>query len=842
VRSSALRILAVVVTLIAALTVLWWSIRDDPVAGPEVAAPVFAAPDFAHELASEPAVAVVGIGDRISVLSVEAAPELAIECVRDFDGSPVPAARIEIQSPVADADADADADASSDGADQNRITDTAGRVVLHGVADRSTIVARADGWFGCALYSRGVTAQPLRLRLSRDTGPVRARVVDVQGRPVAHMPVHLSAVDLTSARIDRQYTNAEGIAVFDHARARFALFAPWNHQLFIGLEMVATDPVAVALDPERLPAAPIDLVAPPFGSIAIEVVDWDGRSFEELPADLQSLSARVEESSPEAPIVAQGSRSPLVFEAVQLGLDVLLMPGNSAPSRYRSERVAGPSVAGECIQVRLHIRPDDDWRGAKLPLFTGAVLDAKGVPCRDADVRMWIAASTVGSAFRTRGDGRFCARPNLSHSGLDGAFPTGKEVTFEIIGPVSNDLRRTRRRYQAKVALPPIAASGDIEFGAVPVVLVADEPLLVSGRVLDPLGNPIHGIRVQAVARVGPAEPELDPFRAEADVRGRFHIFGETSAKWLTIWASGTGLARESSSALEVVPVGKQEHELVIVAGSLSGRLLVDEGVDPRGLRLRCGAHEYARPELDGSFVFPSVDLRVERLTVELPGHHEALAFVEGLELIQGGMFRDPRLDPLDLRGKVVPWHVHFVDRVGNRLRDGRVVVRELPDAKTRREESGFGLGGVHLLLPHPRFEILARSEGFESVRIERDAAEQQVLLRRTPTLALTVPGGLPAGLRLCLSLRPSEFDGEVAEFAASDAWLEAGQTIEADSPCLGRVRVEYKLRRADQLEESNLAPLEPEFLDVTEFPSTQQHVLKLDRAKIEAALRATSR
>jgi hypothetical protein len=151
---------------------------------------------------------------------------------------------------------------------------------------------------------------------------------------------------------------------------------------------------------------------------------------------------------------------------------------------------------------------------------------------------------------------------------------------------------------------------------------------------------------------------------------GSFTMFGDPDLGAGHLVAT---LADASSSAPAPFRPGDRDVEIALArCGRIVGRILTDQALDGRGVRLRLRPSGEADAEnaqtwfigmSDGRFTLPGIPagswtLEIAAMDGEEP---ELLAAIPELRVLAGEVARDARLDPLDLRGRVHVVHVEVV-------------------------------------------------------------------------------------------------------------------------------------------------------------------------------------
>lgn len=300
----------------------------------------------------------------------------------------------------------------------------------------------------------------------------------------------------------------------------------------------------------------------------------------------------------------------------------------------------------------------------------------------------------------------------------------------------------------ARAELPADAAPGEVDLGD---LVLQPQPLFVAGRVVDSQGRPVVGARVSVRLGRELAEAEserVDPWEwpsLAVDEQGRFEMHADLAV-------DAAELRCERPLAPEIVvpfAVGARDVEVVVpVTGRIAGELLLERESAARSLLVevrRSGeASDGATQSLAGldspRFVLPSLeegewDVLVSLLTARQP---LPLATIERVRVEGGRTTVDPRLAPLDLRGRFVCVNVTAVDE------DGRAVhrtVARLLDAASGEEVARANIDerAGDFTLAVRDATLLVDAPGFLGAEVPHARDVVRVVLRRARPTALTV-------------------------------------------------------------------------------------------------------
>lgn len=296
-------------------------------------------------------------------------------------------------------------------------------------------------------------------------------------------------------------------------------------------------------------------------------------------------------------------------------------------------------------------------------------------------------------------------------------------------------------------------------------------PLIVSGRVIDELGKPVDHVRVSVRCsgpRTGASQPWIATRQVTTSSSGQFELRGADTPDSLVLSASKLGY---SDSEASLAAPGEGRAELVLRRGGVvAGRVLVDQEIRLDSMRLsldarfKGGNHDLSlpsfewglRPSADGGFSFEEVGARQVRLSVLVEGEH--VMDIGDIPVGVAGTPPDPRLDPLDLRGRFQLLTIELQDDVGRILPSGTVVLRDPMMPRTRMIQGGK----ARFLVSHGSydFDIEApgwRRERLSAVSTDRNAnAERGLNLPSLPRRA----GILESGKHGCLGA-PRTYNAE---------------------------------------------------------------------------------
>lgn len=682
--------------------------------------------------------------------------------------------------------------------------DARGEVRVPQPSEFAVFAGARDDLYGVARWNRGEASEGAALELELAPDPVvRIRVRDERGTPVPGVPVsiRLGGNNNFSFDVARQPTGPEGIAEFRHVAAFTRVVTPFESADFLAaLAVLLPQPVSFKFDFAQLPAEPIELVLPPTGSVRVRLLDVDGKAY----AARQLVALSIARSNPEddddflapgmpgfdaAVAIAEGGAVSYPF----VGLGLMLQASAQFPEAPKASqaRAAGPQRAGEAVEFEL--RRDVDF----LLLIAQILHDEKPVAERDFMVRV-IRSSEEGEWDESKG-----ARTDAE----------GRVRVGVLANETAGEAVRIEWRLQSPPGEPMLFAEtrverlevGEVDLG---VLRLQPAPILAAGIVLGPDGAPLPSAGVVAMRkRVWGEAPDqfhwegMWSTQVQAARDGRFTIYGTWTEPELRLQAHAPSL-REVQ--VDVVPGARDVRMQLGAAATLGGRLLVDPGVDIGSLYLELRLDGLAEDDREGS-IGAGVDRDTGRFTFQgaRPGTGTLRIRPQSFQVAEDAIFElagvqiggppDPRLDPIDLRGRL---HGCMLQVVG----EGGGTINEVQAWPTRRpEETNHGWRGrVSVLSLEPLGEIVVLAPGWRETRFTPTGPEATVELRRGLQVQVTTDATavLRAGKRLGCFLVHEDGGGSWARGARLPFDDGGTATLTVSAP--GVYRVEF-LISADQ-------------------------------------------
>ena len=379
------------------------------------------------------------------------------------------------------------------------------------------------------------------------------------------------------------------------------------------------------------------------------------------------------------------------------------------------------------------------------------------------------------------------------------------EGRFEVrIDPFLEGARRELEvgaRQGALLALVDLSRSfppGRTDMGT---LVLAAAPLIAAGRVIDAAGRPV--VEAVVVAQTLSASRDGTPPRIESIYKGdetpqdgAFRLYGFTRAELVEI-----RIHHKHLRALTLtVPVGSQGIEIIAQGGGgVIGQVLVEPEVPVGDLRMilrpenvpadsKIEPYDSSRPSRkevarDGRF-------RLEGLlpwtyTFSVAAGSDVLAEVPGIEIVAGEITRDPRLEPLDLRGRL---HVFTLDLVppSPSLALSGSVRFSASGTTTPVRRQYFQQSPVVLATPLTAIDAMVRVRDCRIERLSALAERTEVHLRPCLTVRLALPRDIvlpPPPLFLGAEIvregeRPEERARSYSEVSPTPPFDEHGETL----------------------------------------------------------------
>ncbi len=595
-------------------------------------------------------------------------------------------------------------------------------------------------------------------------GTIAIRAVDPEGRPVEGLALCLDEAGGMGFALHDEYplTDQDG-------RAAIAPY-PWDRDAldrglprFVIAQVLAEHPVQAPVDASSLVGGEVELRVPATGRLRGHVRDPQGRS---VQAGRVVLFWRPGGTDPGARSDPSAAHVGLRFQdgsflspPVEVGSDVHVRLTLTDELSVVPVTVPGPRAPGEIVEV--------DFDAVCDAIVVARLVDPAGEPLRNRKLRATWTMGRPGDLDRERvprrpfnhyehvetdEDGVVCLRWTLH---FFDEFRLG-DLTLRRDGREdpphwSGELTKSPA---VRVDLPPVLAPGANDLGT---LVFAPLPLLVAGKVVDERGEGIAGVRVRVECQRRADAP--DHWRDEQHVYVHSHDDGTFEVRAFLEDVGSTFEERALDYRLHVE--AKEGHldvrtpfrpgqegvkAVLAAAGRVDVEPLCDDPEYSRGMRF------HLRREGSERNVHGPRRLSWEHLrwNVVPPGTYELcvmgerpwilLAHVEGIEVEAGELLRDPRLCPLDLRGKLRLLTLIVRDEKGLLIPDPRGRILENDGTGQDRLSRD---GEVKLLIPEgSEWDVVVSAKGYRPVLVENLTEDREIALRPDLRVTLRLLGG----------------------------------------------------------------------------------------------------
>ncbi|MCB9882268.1 MAG: RNA polymerase sigma factor [Planctomycetes bacterium] len=600
------------------------------------------------------------------------------------------------------------------------------------------------------------------------------------GGPLDGIPVAIGVVRNGSMRVlARETTQAgTGIATFASYPQGLA-WQPGDEPIAFVLGHLRVIPSA-PLPRGQAPEDPVVLTLGPHASVTVRVFDRENAPVDQggtvfLAATRDTWPVRrgwtplYANPNVQIPITEGEAHFPVVEPDAPIEVSALVhglrMGLSSALSPVRSHAPA----AGEHTTVLVH---------APQPLVTGRILDENGELLRSARLPGWIeeqgsiAPTAQSVTVVTDAEGRFrlVALPTPIRAG------SARSLLVAQRSEVTAQQRRVPAGAKAMVALPERLPEGRYDAGD---LRLAEDPLLIAGRIVDPVGEGVAGISVFAAAPETDARllgiaglPSGNAIDGVTDAQGNFELRGV----WVREQVKLVARMADAPPREALFARGTTDARIVLAAtGSVRGRVLVDSEFANAGLRIRLrderGNGADTSMATDGSFSIANLAVGiytfslVEPLKTQGQGQPPGFGVLEGTAhasdlvvvsdvRVDASVTAPPALNPLDLRGRLVHAALTLQSATGEPI--GRRSVHLHGTVMTTGQTDGEGR--IAWVASAPIGPVWISVPEYTVTNVENLQPGSVVRLERAPVVQLEPPGALPipAGPRyLAVSLEP---------------------------------------------------------------------------------------
>ena len=585
---------------------------------------------------------------------------------------------------------------------------------------------------------------------------LRVRVVDAKDRPVAGVPmVVFPGKDRREAKPPKATSRApDGIARVDLTGLLEADDDP-PPDLSVALCVPVWKQCWVAFDASALPAEPLTLRLPPCGRVRVSVEDPRAsgvplRGVATLVADSDDFTRGDSPIAPEIEIVEGRGE----FEFVGVGTQFMVRLDLEG---RRPDGVEGCLLGPGGTETTVSLVAQEPG-----PRLTGRLLDGQGRPWARRHVRAEIESvwgcigTSEKTAFETDEQGGFSADCSK--------FRWSEYNSLELLVEGEPGVVMGRITSKLPAEFVPVIDVGDR--------IVEENVLWCAGVVVDDDGSPVPGAEVIGFARAS-SYPS-----AVTGEDGRFTLRGVACYEdaTLTVLAGPAGFA--DCRDVPFTPCTRDVRIVVSRTRGLAGRVVLDPGVREGEVRVLLdgnGSLTANRVEDDGSFRFRSCAPGDYRVTFEANDGSPPtpLAVFEHVRVESGKVARDPRLQEVDLRGRIVHLELAVRDAAGDPVDLARVIEPAHAD-RPERLLTWIHAGRATLTLTHPT-DLEVRSSGHRTAFVPAATGRVDVTLAPPlPVRVRVVPHALPIRLASVAlrraPVRDQEGERACAEFEGAES------------------------------------------------------------------------
>jgi len=675
--------------------------------------------------------------------------------------------------------------------------------------------ALADG--ETSLVTQPSAASVVRRSATSDDSTLRVQIVDPLGAPRPGIAVWAESTlpmmpDELPGQV--QISQADGLVEYGDLR-RYIASAKWPWKL--RADIVSERPCELVLDASALALDVVRFELPAGGELEIVVRELDGSpALDGSPVKLRLAKdpeQLLEASALERDARTSGGR--VRFGWVELGREWEALAWRPKGSSAATARFARPSTLGERVEIELVL-------GAESAVVSYRVLSPElNVLAKARLVREEVGL--LGNVGRTE-----VVTDEHGRLSIDARASNFEADSFTLTyAPEGGPLWSARaKRLEATTA--GWHDGGDI--------VLEPEPLVCSGRVLERDGSPAAQATITLGESFGWGSP---PRSITCDEQGRFEERGAWPQEALTLRAS---LGGRASLPQSVRPPARDVELVLTHTCMLSGRFLLDEGVDPNVLY-------FARPSGDGTLTTierekrplfawgnTNPDANSFRIGPLEAGPLDLVLLVDEYELTRfAGLQLNGDLDlgEIDLRGKLRVLEIELVAPEPDAKFEGESTWR-LSDGGTPRQIYIAGSPLRWIGLPAP-VDVDLRVRGYRRATFERLSANTRHVLQPPLRVRLELRSSdeLP---KPPLHFEAELYDGEATVSAPAGAryFTPTRNTLELAVGDPGLFRVLWRLERhfegdgfggataAHVLEQHSV------MLEVLDVPGVQEFVLEL--------------
>lgn len=608
----------------------------------------------------------------------------------------------------------------------------------------------APGRWGCA---RVQVLEKWRRSLElHPEGTLVITVVDRFGLPRGGVPVE---VQFRGRRVLTGMSAVsgveDGVVRFSHVPAHAARGRAHQVRGVLAVLTAADEAAATEwFDVTKLPSAPVPLTAPALGRLEVHLLDSDGERLE-APARvlLIHLTREVGEDGTER--FVHGEEEPSRSARVAGGEEPLVaMVALGETINVGAEPESGYPKQGQQVTVTPSTRVELRFR-AYAAVLNGRFLDADDRPLALEQVRavLYRGAPEGGLMYPAskplRTDFEGCFRfPLPASREFEATWAELAVATVSEPGGVPCEAR-------AAIELPSVygdCAIGDLRGEA--------RPLLFAGRVVDEGGRPVAGASIEvqrhfdtvssSTFEVRPTSTPAPDLLTKADDAGHFVVYGREDGFGFTAHADHRDFSR--GGRVSVSP-GQEDVVLEIrTTGEIRGSLVTAEGIEARDylvVEAEPEGSETARPvkgrvRKSDTFVIGGVSAGRHTVVVRGEGMKVELVRIPGVLVETDETTTDPRLQRIDLRDRLLRYHLEVVDSAGAPADRAEVRYRTAGAKDERYSYERADLQGqVEFVAPGPAVDIRVLYDDHRLLEMEDVGPDRRVVLERGIPVRLVI-------------------------------------------------------------------------------------------------------
>ena len=715
-----------------------------------------------------------------------------------------------------------------------------GRVVVPFPEGETILFAEREGEGGLARMV-AASGEIQRVEIVADP-PLRIRVQDGDGHPVAGIPVVVGPQNVGMVPLSRAETDSGGDALFEHVRMLGFLdeqkaFAVW-------LPLTLLERVERTFQLDALPSDPIVLTLPPCGSVVVTVEEADGSPCERnCRVVLTPAGGNPDLSQMFMGEAVEGGR--VRFPFVEVGMDLVVEARAESGGKPATTTAAGPAAVGE--EVRLSVRFSDDET-----FLVGRILDAEGAPICNEPIGRRLTIERSGSSSSSSGRFETDAEGRFGFALGDSDWDVDATRTLMLAADSAWNLGdRPRAEIDLSFDLP----AGRHELGDIRLL---DPPILVTGTVLGSGGEPIQGARVVPEWRRTYGEPGTESFgewwepgyehRDETDAKGRFRLAGRTEEAEFRISASADGYIQDEQP---LFTPGTREVKIILRRGaSLLGSVLLDEGITAHSVDVSWGVGE--EPERwdssstslasDGTFKLDGLAPGQGTFYVHVEGTPRPLVEIKDVAVLDGQENRDARLQGIDLRGKLHQIKITVVAENDRPLEGVMIHQRTGPNSS-----SGSGLSGdmtYEAVVGPEGGSFTVEASGCVEVHLKGVRTDQRVVMRTTPPVRVLLLGidipEEPFGINVSLEAVVESSEGEESRpfhgGLSAEIAADGVAVFESISPGRYKVGITWIRRSGNGWTGTGVDMEPPAFISVADTGVEQMFQVAVSREAVKRA------